>query len=175
MFDFDERHKGGAKTVLVNVELSDESSNEDLAELLMLAESAGAKVAGILTCARKVPDSRFFIGTGKTEELKALIADLEAEMVIFNHELTPSQERNLEKELGCKVIVRGLRAVTDFDFELQLAAANEHIDNEIETMFLMAASGKSFISSSLVKDFYLNKVDISKLVPPNVLEQFNKK
>lgn len=106
MFDFDERHKGGAKTVLVNVDLSDESSNEDLAELQMLAESAGAEVAGILTCARKVPDSRFFIGTGKTEELKALIADLEAEMVIFNHELTPSQERNLEKELGCKVIAR---------------------------------------------------------------------
>ena len=79
------------------------------------------------------------------------------------------------RELGCKVIVRGLRAVTDFEFELQLAAANEHIDNEIETMFLMAASGKSFISSSFVKDFYLNKVDISKLVPPNVLEQFNKK
>ena len=79
------------------------------------------------------------------------------------------------KELGCKVIVRGLRAVTDFEFELQLAAANEHIDNEIETMFLMAASGKSFISSSFVKDFYLNKVDISKLVPLNVLEQFNKK
>ena len=79
------------------------------------------------------------------------------------------------KELGCKVIVRGLRAVTDFEFELQLAAANEHIDNEIETMFLMASSGKSFISSSFVKDFYLNKVDISKLVPPNVLEQFNKK
>ena len=106
MFDFDERHKGGAKTVLVNVDLSDESSNEDLAELQMLAVSAGAKEAGILTCARKVPDSRFFIGTGKTEELKALIADLEAEMVIFNHELTPSQERNLEKELGCKVIAR---------------------------------------------------------------------
>ena len=79
------------------------------------------------------------------------------------------------RELGCKVIVRGLRAVTDFEFELQLAAANEHIDNEIETMFLMAASGKSFISSSFVKDFYLNKVDISKLVPLNVLEKFNKR
>ena len=79
------------------------------------------------------------------------------------------------RELGCKVIVRGLRAVTDFEFELQLAAANEHIDNEIETMFLMAASGKSFISSSFVKDFYLNKVDISKLVPQNVLEKFNKR
>ena len=79
------------------------------------------------------------------------------------------------RELGCKVIIRGLRAVTDFEFELQLAAANEHIDNEIETMFLMAASGKSFISSSFVKDFYLNKVDISKLVPLNVLEQFNKR
>lgn len=106
MFDFDERCKGGTRTVLVNVDLSDESSNEDLTELRMLAESAGAQVAGILNCARKVPDSRFFIGSGKTEELKALITELEVETVIFNHELTPSQERNLEKELGCKVIAR---------------------------------------------------------------------
>ena len=79
------------------------------------------------------------------------------------------------KELDCKVIVRGLRAVTDFEFELQLATANEYIDKDIDTMFLMASSGKSFISSSFVKDFYFNNVDISNLVPPVVLEYFKRK
>ena len=82
---------------------------------------------------------------------------------------------NKAHELGCKVIVRGLRAVTDFEFEFQLAAANEFINDEIETMFLMASSGKGFISSSYVKDFYLNNVDISSLVPEPVLKYFKKR
>ena len=82
---------------------------------------------------------------------------------------------NKAYELGCKVIVRGLRAVTDFEFEFQLAAANEFINDEIETMFLMASSGKGFISSSYVKDFYLNNVDISSLVPEAVLKCFKKR
>ena len=82
---------------------------------------------------------------------------------------------NKAHKLGCKVIVRGLRAVTDFEFEFQLAAANEFINDEIETMFLMASSGKGFISSSYVKDFYLNNVDISSLVPEPVLKYFKKR
>ena len=82
---------------------------------------------------------------------------------------------NKAEELGCKVIVRGLRAVTDFEFELQLAAANEFINPNIETMFLMASSGKGFISSSYVKDFFASKVDVSPLVPEVVVNYFNKK
>jgi pantetheine-phosphate adenylyltransferase len=82
---------------------------------------------------------------------------------------------NKAEELGCKVIVRGLRAVTDFEFELQLAAANEYINPNIETMFLMAAEGKGFISSSYVKDFYLSKVNIDQLVPKIVLDYFKNK
>jgi pantetheine-phosphate adenylyltransferase len=82
---------------------------------------------------------------------------------------------NKAEELGCKVIVRGLRAVTDFEFELQLAAANEFINPNVETMFLMASSGKGFISSSYVKDFFASKVDVSPLVPEVVVNYFNKK
>ena len=82
---------------------------------------------------------------------------------------------NKAEELGCKVIVRGLRAVTDFEFEFQLAAANEFINHNVETMFLMAATGKGFISSSYVKDFFINKVNVSSLVPPIVMSYFNKK
>ena len=106
MFDFDERYKGGEKSVLVNVDFVQESSCEDLEELKLLAKSAGATISGVLSCNRKLPDPRFFIGSGKVEELSSLVADAGAETVIFNHELSPSQERNLEKELKCKVITR---------------------------------------------------------------------
>lgn len=82
---------------------------------------------------------------------------------------------NKAEELGCKVIVRGLRAVTDFEFELQLAAANEFINPNIETMFLMASAGKGFISSSSVKEFYRSNLDISSLVPKIVCNYFKKK
>ena len=113
----------------------------------------------------------FFTTEERIEMVEKACEDIPNVEVIYTDGVVIHKAR----ELGCKVIVRGLRAVTDFEFELQLAAANEHIDNEIETMFLMASSGKSFISSSFVKDFYFNKVDISKLVPPSVLEFFNKK
>ena len=106
MFDFDERYKGGERAVLVNVDFVQENSCEDLNELKLLAKSAGAVVVGILSCNRKIPDPRFFIGSGKVEELLTLVSESEAETVIFNHELSPSQERNLEKELKCKVITR---------------------------------------------------------------------
>ncbi len=106
MFDFDERHKGGERTVLVNVDFAEESNCEDLNELRMLALSAGADIVAVLSCARKVPDPKYFIGTGKVEELAQLVAEHEGETVIFNHSLSPSQERNLEEQLKCKVIDR---------------------------------------------------------------------
>ena len=79
------------------------------------------------------------------------------------------------KELSAQAIVRGLRAVTDFEFEFQLAAANEHIDSDIEMVFLMTSLGIGFISSSNVKDFYHGNVDISTLVPQVVVEMFKGK
>lgn len=79
------------------------------------------------------------------------------------------------KELGADVIVRGLRAVTDFEFEFQLAAANEYADSSIETVFMMASTGKGFISSSAIKEFYKSNVDITPLVPLPVVEMFKKK
>ncbi len=106
LFYFDERYKGGIRTVLVSVEKKKKEDNEDLEELRMLALSAGAEILGVMTCARKVPDPKFFIGSGKTQELKDLLVSVNCETVIFNHELTPSQERNLEKKLNCKVITR---------------------------------------------------------------------
>ena len=68
------------------------------------------------------------------------------------------------RELNCDAIVRGLRAVTDFEYEFQLAAGNEYLDKGIETIFLMASTGKGFISSSSIKEFHKHNVNIDGLV-----------
>lgn len=82
---------------------------------------------------------------------------------------------NVAKQLSATAIVRGLRAVTDFEYEFQLAAGNEYLDSEIEMVFLMASLKKSFISSSSIKEFASYGVDISNLVPKIVVEQFKNK
>lgn len=79
------------------------------------------------------------------------------------------------KELGCCASIRGLRVVTDFEFEFQLAAANKYIDKEVEQVFFMSDTEKSFISSSNVKEFFKQGVDISNLVPECVVEALKKK
>ncbi len=83
--------------------LPDESEREEFAEL---ARSAGAVIAGELISSRRRPDPRFFIGKGKLDDLRELIKDTEAELVISAAALSPSQERNLEKELRCRVLDR---------------------------------------------------------------------
>lgn len=79
------------------------------------------------------------------------------------------------EELGCQCMCRGLRAVTDFEFEFQLFAGNEFINKGIETIFLMSSTGKGFISSSGVKEFVNNGVDVSSLVPECVNNAFKNK
>jgi GTPase len=96
----------GERAVLVQVGLGARPSEEELEELERLALSAGATVAGRLTAARAAPDARHFIGKGKVEELAELIAATGADLVLFNHSLSPSQERNLEKALSCRVLDR---------------------------------------------------------------------
>ncbi|MBN3032598.1 MAG: GTPase HflX [Candidatus Saganbacteria bacterium] len=77
-----------------------------LSELARLAETAGARVAGRLAQKRAAPDPGYFLGSGKLEELKARCAAAAAELVIFDHDLSPAQARNLEQALGLKVIDR---------------------------------------------------------------------
>jgi GTP-binding protein HflX len=71
-----------------------------------LARSAGAEPLAVLTTVRPRPDPRFLIGSGKVDELHDLVKQLEAELVLVNHALSPSQERNLEKHLECRVLDR---------------------------------------------------------------------
>ncbi len=101
-----ERPQSGERAILVHASPTgapDDSEREEFAEL---ASSAGAVVLGQLVSARKRPDPRFFIGGGKLAELRTLIEKNAAELVISSAELSPSQERNLERELKCRVLDR---------------------------------------------------------------------
>ena len=74
-----------------------------------------------------------------------------------------------------KSIIRGLRAVTDFEYEFQLSAANHFLSKEVDMVFFMAAPSTTFISSSAVDELAMNGADISTLVPPCVAEAYKKK
>ena len=98
------------KAVLVGAPLKRSNARtmarEHLRELERLADTAGARVVGELTQQLDKPDPATYIGSGKLDELKALVADSGATVVIFDDELTPTQQRNLEKGVGCKIVDR---------------------------------------------------------------------
>ena len=75
------------------------------------------------------------------------------------------------KEHGATHLIRGLRAVTDFEYEFQLASANDFIDSNIDTVFLMSKNDKSFINSSMIMELYEAGVDVSSLVPNSVVKR----
>jgi len=99
-----DRPDSGERAVLVH--LTFHSGQEDLAELIELAKSAGTDPVYVVTGSRKRPDPKYFVGTGKLEELKAIVESHSADVVLFNHPLAPSQERNLEGFLGVRVVDR---------------------------------------------------------------------
>jgi pantetheine-phosphate adenylyltransferase len=75
------------------------------------------------------------------------------------------------KEHGASHLIRGLRAVTDFEYEFQLASANDFADSSIDTVFLMSKNDKSFINSSMIIELHNQGVDVSSLVPPSVYKR----
>ncbi len=103
---FFERPDAGETAILVHVDFQDEQDREDPGELLELVRSAGAVPATLIQGSRRRPDPRSFIGSGKLDEVKHALAAHHAELVIFNHALSPSQERNLERSLNCRVLDR---------------------------------------------------------------------
>jgi GTP-binding protein HflX len=103
---FFERHGGGERAILVHLEGSNPEAAEDPQEFQDLALSAGADMVALVTVPRHMPTAKFLIGSGKVEELRDLVKQSEAELVIFNHTLTPSQERNLERVFECRVLDR---------------------------------------------------------------------
>ncbi len=103
---FFERHEGGERAVLVHLDGQDSAAREDPQEFQELAISAGADTVAFLSVPSNRLTAKYLIGSGKVEELRDQVKTLEADLVIFNHVLTPSQERNLERVFECRVLDR---------------------------------------------------------------------
>ncbi|WP_264345501.1 ribosome rescue GTPase HflX [Rheinheimera sp. MM224] len=94
------------QAILVHIYLSQDSASEDLQELEMLVSSAGVESRAVMTANRSTIDAKFFLGSGKAAELAQAVAELQVDLIIFNHSLTPAQTRNLELLCQCRVIDR---------------------------------------------------------------------
>ncbi len=79
------------------------------------------------------------------------------------------------KKLNAQALIRGLRAVTDYEAEFQLHEVNEFLEPDIDMVYLMARKDQAFVSSSTIKELYSQGVDISNLVPEPVLKMMDKK
>lgn len=101
-----DRPTGGNAAVLVSLDLGGPDYKESLQELRQLVASAGIEVRDTVEGRRAKPDARYFLGSGKAEELATSVKANEAAVAIFNHDLTPSQQRNLERLLECRVADR---------------------------------------------------------------------
>src|ERR687884_706655 len=95
-----------SQAVLVGLDLGQTDYSESLAEAKQLAASAGVSALTVVKGRRQRPDPAFFAGKGKVEEIAEAVAAVDAPVAIFNHELSPVQERNLEKRLNCRVVDR---------------------------------------------------------------------
>jgi GTP-binding protein HflX len=101
-----ERPASGERAVLVQLDLGQGAIDERLSELKLLVLSAGASVEAVVQGKRAAPDSKLFAGSGKVQEIGEALRANGADIVIFNHALSPGQQRNLERELQCMVIDR---------------------------------------------------------------------
>lgn len=101
-----ERYKGGETALLVHVFFPQESDIEDLNEFEALVSSAQIEILDIVTTSRKIPSAKYFIGEGKASEIASLVKQYDASVILVNHSLTPTQERNLEKLCECRVVDR---------------------------------------------------------------------
>lgn len=102
---------------------------------------------------------------------KDAIKDLEGVTVDSTNGLTVEYA----KKHNAKFLIRGLRAVTDFEYEFQLNAANNYVDPSIDVVFFMSHNETTFISSSAIDSMVKNNVDISALVPPSVVKMYKKR
>ncbi len=94
------------RAVLVHVDFYHEADREELSEFYELVDSAGAEVCELITTKRNAPDSKYFVGTGKAEEIRNAVLTHKADVVIVNHALSPAQERNLSELFECQVLDR---------------------------------------------------------------------
>ncbi|MEE8418192.1 MAG: pantetheine-phosphate adenylyltransferase [candidate division Zixibacteria bacterium] len=103
--------------------------------------------------------------------LEQATGDIEKATVTSFGELTAKFARSI----GAAAIIRGIRAISDFEFEFQMALMNRKIEPDVETVYLMPTDKYSYLSSSLVKDIARRGGDVSCFVPPDVLEALEKR
>lgn len=134
-----ERVEGGNRAILVHMNIHDEAHRENLSEFKELVLSSGAEIMDIVTTSRQRADPKFFIGSGKALEIAEMAKAHEADLVLFNHQLAASQERNLEGLLQCRVLDRtGLildifsQRARSFEGKLQVELAQlEHLSTRL--------------------------------------------
>jgi len=113
----------------------------------------------------------FFTPEERVEIIKEVIKPNKNVEVISSNKLTVE----VAKDLGATVLIRGLRAVTDFEYELQMASTNRTLNADIETIFLMTNTQYSYLSSHLVKEIFALNGNISHFVPKYVEDRLIKK
>lgn len=113
--------------------------------------------------------------TFSVEERMEMIKLITKDMPNVQVDSTDGLVVDYAKKIGATALVRGLRAVTDFEYELQIATTNEFINPQIEMVFFMTHLEYTFISSSTVKELFAQGVDISKIAPQEVIEYLKKK
>ena len=125
-------------------------------------------VVGVANNTRKAP----MFGTGeRLEMLKASTKNIRGlKIVAFNGLVVDFAKKN-----NIKVVIRGLRMISDFEYELQMALTNRRLNEKIETVFLMPTEGYSFLSSTLIKEAACLGADVSSFVPQLVARQIKKK
>lgn len=101
-----ERYQAGEQAILVHVDFPDENAREDLQEFEMLVSSAGVEALNTVTGKRQTPHTRFFVGSGKAQEIADAVKLYDANVILFNHSLSPSQEKNIEALCQCRVVDR---------------------------------------------------------------------
>jgi len=101
-----DRHQAGEQAVLVHIDFPQEKAREDLQEFEMLVSSAGINSLTVITGKRDTPHPKYFVGSGKAEEIREAVNLFDADVILFNHVLSPSQEKNLEALCQCRVVDR---------------------------------------------------------------------
>lgn len=136
----------------------------------------------IKRCSKKFDDVVVTIFNNKSkqhffelEERYELIKEAVKDLKNVTVDITEDMAVNYAKKQNIQTIVRGLRAVSDYEYELKIASINKHLYPELETIFMVASPDYSFISSSIVKEVAMFDGDISDLVPKNVYTAIKKK
>lgn len=125
----------------------------------------------VVLVANNVNKKYTFTDVERVEMIKLITKDMPNVEV----ESTSGLVVDYARKIGATALVRGLRAVSDFEYELQMATTNEFIDSTIDMVFFMTHLDNTFISSSTVKELFAQGIDISKLAPKTVIEYLKAK